>query len=125
MISEKWRRKRAYEPEEVRHDPLVQTIKSWISQAGAVTLESARDHLVLVLVVNVETEDVPGEGVVHSVEASVARVHVAFDHVGEDAQAFGSVDVDLLAVLVVYIAEVDGVHDTRLQSLDILFATDL
>lgn len=125
MILGKWRRNRANEPEEVSHYPLDQTIETWISQVGAVTLKSARDHLVLVFVINIETEDIPGESVVHSVEASVARIHVAFDQVREDAQALGSVNVDLLTILVVHEAEINGVHDAHLQSLDILFTIDL
>lgn len=125
MILGKWRRNRAYEPEEVRHYPLDQTIEAWISQVGVVTLKSAWNYFVLVFVVNVETEDIPGESVVHSIEASVARVYIAFDQIREDAQAFGSIDVDLLTVLVVRIAEIDGVHNTHLQSLNILFTIDL
>lgn len=113
-------RRIVHEPEEVRHDSLVETVKSWVSHAGAVALEGAGDHLVLLLVVEVEAENVAGKGVVHSVEASVARVHVTFDQVGEDAQTLRSVDVDLLAGRVVHVAEVDGVHDAHLQGLDLL-----
>lgn len=79
----------------------------------------------LIFVVKVEAEDVAGQSIVHSIEAAVARIHVAFDQVREDAQTFGSVDVDLLTVLVVGITEIDGVHDALLQNLDILFATNL
>lgn len=121
MISGKWRKSRTNQPEEVSHYPLDQTIEAWISHVGAVTLKSARDHLVLVFVVNVETEDIPGESVVHSVETTIARIHVAFDQIREDAQALGSVDVDLLTTLVVHVTEINGVHDTHFQSLDILF----
>lgn len=88
-------------------------------------MESTRDYFVLIFVVNVEAEDVPGQSIVHSIEASVARIHVTFDQVREDAQTLGSVDVDLLTVLVMDITEIDGVHDAHLQNLDILFATNL
>lgn len=89
-------------------------MESWISQASAVTLESTGDHLVLIFVVHVEAEDVSGQSIVHSIEAPVARIHVAFDQVCEHAQALGSVDVDLLTVLVIDMTEIDGVHDAHL-----------
>lgn len=107
-------------PEEVHHDSLVQTVESRISHAGAVALERARDHLVFVLVIHVETEDVSSESVVHSVEMSVARIHVAFDQICEDAETFGGINVDLLAALIEHVAKIDSVHDTQFQGLDLL-----
>lgn len=83
-------------------------------------MERARDHLVLILVVKVETENISSESVVHSVEMMIARIHIAFDQVCENVETFGGVNVDLLAILVVYVAKIDSIHDAQFQSLDLL-----
>jgi len=78
MYQRKWN-KIAFKPEEEHHDSLVQTIESRIPHAGAVTLERARNNIVLVFVIEVETEDVSSESVVHSVETSIAWINIAFN----------------------------------------------
>jgi len=75
----------AYEPEEVHHDSLIQTIESRISHASTIALKSTGNRFVLVLVIKVETEDISGEGVIHSVETLVARVDISFDQICKDA----------------------------------------
>lgn len=107
-------------PEEVGDDLLVKHVEGWVSHASGVTLEDAGDHFVLVLEVEVETEDVASEGVVHPVEPAVAGVGVSFYHVAEHVQTVRRVEVDLLPGLVQQVARVDGAHYTELQGVDFL-----
>lgn len=111
----------AFVSEEVAEDSLVEAVEGWVTETGAVNLESAGDEAVLVLAVVVEAEDVAVESVDGAVEAGVAGVVVAFDDVAEVVEALWGVETESLAFVVVDESAVDSGQDAGLDVLSFVY----
>jgi len=101
---------------------VVETVERGISHRRGIKLEGARCDLIRSWRLQVESQDLPREQIDAAVKVAVAGVRIALDHVAEDVETLGGVDVDQFASHVYHESGIDGGRDSRFHVRQILEA---